>query len=176
MQRATVENDEETLGVLTYSLSLVQSAGNSPGALPLQKDTNALYSYKPLRPGTKDIRILILYPDHDPEAEIRCDLFPLEHEFMRENGVESFPYMALSYTWGNRDPPRFISLGGKQKQVTLNLYRALLEFRDPTMPSLLWVDALCINQDSIDEKNHQVNMMDDVYKNAGCVLIWLDEE
>ncbi|KAK4554266.1 hypothetical protein LTR86_008794 [Recurvomyces mirabilis] len=38
-----------------------------------------------------------------------------------------------------------------------------------------WVDKLCIDQDNILEKNHQVSMMGDIYRHAFEVLIWLGE-
>ena len=37
------------------------------------------------------------------------------------------------------------------------------------------VDALCINQNDIDEKNQQVQMMRDIYKNAVHVVVSLGE-
>jgi hypothetical protein len=39
----------------------------------------------------------------------------------------------------------------------------------------LWVDAICINQKSLEERNKQVVLMGDIYKCAQRVLIWLGE-
>jgi hypothetical protein len=36
-----------------------------------------------------------------------------------------------------------------------------------------WIDALCINQDNLDEKTEQVRQMWRIYENAGLVIIWL---
>jgi hypothetical protein len=41
---------------------------------------------------------------------------------------------------------------------------------------LLWVDAICIDQSNIEERNHQVKLMDLIYKNAKIVFMWLGEE
>ena len=38
-----------------------------------------------------------------------------------------------------------------------------------------WIDALCINQLDVDEKNEQVGRMREIYSNAPCVLIWLGD-
>ena len=38
---------------------------------------------------------------------------------------------------------------------------------------MLWVDAICINQEDQTEKGHQVSQMRDIYKGADEVLIWL---
>ncbi|KAK7753719.1 hypothetical protein SLS62_004342 [Diatrype stigma] len=40
----------------------------------------------------------------------------------------------------------------------------------------VWIDALCINQEDIDEKNSQVPMMGDIYAQAAFVVAWLGEE
>jgi hypothetical protein len=40
---------------------------------------------------------------------------------------------------------------------------------------MLWVDAVCIDQDCIKEGNHQVGIMGGTYRSAKCVLIWLGE-
>jgi hypothetical protein len=41
---------------------------------------------------------------------------------------------------------------------------------------LLWVDAICINQEDYDERSHQVKMMGMIYARASAVMIWLGKE
>jgi len=38
-----------------------------------------------------------------------------------------------------------------------------------------WTDAICIDQTSVHERNHQVNMMRNIYAAAALVLVWLGE-
>jgi len=38
---------------------------------------------------------------------------------------------------------------------------------------VLWIDAICINQEDVDEKSHQVAMMGDLYSRCLTVYIWL---
>jgi hypothetical protein len=38
-----------------------------------------------------------------------------------------------------------------------------------------WINAICINQDSVLERNHQVQMMRQIYSNAESVSVWLGE-
>lgn len=49
----------------------------------------------------------------------------------------------------------------------------------PSEPSeccmYFWIDALCINQLDVDEKNEQVGRMKEIYSNAPSVLIWLGD-
>jgi hypothetical protein len=59
--------------------------------------------------------------------------------------------------------------------VTVNLDEALRHFRSITHPNsfLLWADALCINQNDIEERENQVQLMGEVYRRAGTVRVWL---
>jgi hypothetical protein len=40
----------------------------------------------------------------------------------------------------------------------------------------IWVDAICINQQDIPEKNQQVSQMQDIYVGSTQVVVWLGEE
>jgi hypothetical protein len=42
-----------------------------------------------------------------------------------------------------------------------------------TMPMRFWVDAICINQNDLNEKNEQVPRMGDIYSMASRVWIWI---
>lgn len=64
----------------------------------------------------------------------------------------------------------------KSFSITHNLHQALQRIREDRAGTLLWVDAICINQSDDDEKTHQVKMMRDIYNHAELVLIWLGEE
>ena len=54
-----------------------------------------------------------------------------------------------------------------------NLDVALRRFRSPKEPRILWVDAICINQQSVVERGTQVALMLDIYARAENVQIWL---
>jgi hypothetical protein len=51
-----------------------------------------------------------------------------------------------------------------------------LRFRNITHQRVLWIDSICIDQNAIEERNHQVKLMGNVYQRANRVLIWLGEE
>jgi hypothetical protein len=84
--------------------------------------------------------------------------------------------MALSYVWVDHTPPETIFLHGIQKSVTPNLFAALRQLRDPNVISLFWMDVLCIDQDNVQERNHQVQLMSLIYSKAARVLMWLGED
>lgn len=58
-------------------------------------------------------------------------------------------------------------------QVTLNLEAALRHIRKSSHAITLWVDAICINQNDVAEKNHQVEMMREIFSGAELVIAWL---
>lgn len=61
---------------------------------------------------------------------------------------------------------------GKLSRISQRLLPTMFS---PKEPLRLWVDALCINQDDIPERNHQVTQMALIYSNARQVISWLGE-
>ncbi|KAK4231435.1 heterokaryon incompatibility protein-domain-containing protein, partial [Podospora fimiseda] len=66
-----------------------------------------------------------------------------------------------------------ILINGQPLSITSNLEKALRQLRQTNSVRILWVDAICINQNSIEERNHQVNLMGLIYSRADKVLLWL---
>jgi hypothetical protein len=59
--------------------------------------------------------------------------------------------------------------------VTESLHSALWRIREQKLASVLWADAVCINQSNDDEKTNQVRMMQDIYSQADTVIVWLGD-
>ncbi|KAN0076682.1 Heterokaryon incompatibility protein (HET) domain containing protein [Elaphomyces granulatus] len=123
------------------------------------------------------IRVLILLPGQETD-DIRCKL---EHTYISPRQQDpqpegSRPYEALSYTWGDPKRTQTILLGGSLFEVTVNLEIALRHLRLTDSPRVLWVDALCIDQKNIPERNKQVLRMNLIYEQASRVIVWLGEE
>lgn len=82
-------------------------------------------------------------------------------------------YDALSYYWG---PPggrrNLIHIDGEAILISPSLYAFLRRF-GANSEQTIWVDALCINQDDVEERNQQVSVMDSVYRGAAVVHVWL---
>ena len=85
-------------------------------------------------------------------------------------------YEALSYTWGDPKITKPVICSGKKIDVTANLHSALHHLRYPDRQRILWVDALCINQEDDNDKETQVQRMGRIYSKARRVLIWLGED
>lgn len=60
--------------------------------------------------------------------------------------------------------------------VTKNLYGALNHLRNEHTERDLWVDAICINQDNIKERNYQVTLMKNIFQKSRNTVVWLGEE
>jgi hypothetical protein len=119
--------------------------------------------------------------DHDP---IKIDLF---HALLDEHPS----YKALSYTWGAPfevgledlsawKETRSILINGQEFPARRSLEAAIRRLRlQPNAQeddSPFWIDAICIDQSSIAERNHQVRRMKDIYETAKEVVAWLGPE
>lgn len=87
-------------------------------------------------------------------------------------------YAALSYVWVDEKDTTIIAINNKRRRVTTNLAKALSafvqdgEFEDGYK---LWVDAICINQQDMDERARQLRKMRHIYGDAWSVVAWLGE-
>jgi hypothetical protein len=129
------------------------------------------YSYRPLL-SPRSIRILYLQPHHDHKADLNCTL----DDALIDDLDSSRPcYDALSYVWGERHGSRPLLCEGKAILITPNCELALRHLRRRKKTVKLWVDAICIDQASISEREQQVPLMGDIFRRAFQVTIWLGE-
>jgi hypothetical protein len=94
----------------------------------------------------KSIRVFHL----DPASEFSSNISGSLHETSLQN---SAAYDALSYEWGAPEP----------------------KLRHRARKRILWIDAICIDQEDEKDKSHQVAMMADIYSKADRVIVWLGE-
>ena len=123
------------------------------------------FSYVELPNPAQDLRLLHINPGRD-DVTIDCSLSVFN--------IRTAPiYGAISYTWGNPQPTRTITINGNTVQVGINCHYALWQVRQKSRATYYWIDALCINQSNMDEKNRQVQIMNEIFSRAGCVLVSL---
>lgn len=126
------------------------------------------FNYLPLKPGQNSIRLLRV-PQSPPDSElIPCRL----HTFSLNDAPS---YIAFSYPWGKSTQESPISLNDAQFPVRDNVHGLLQEVRrcEKFKGRFLWIDAICIDQKNIEERNHQVGIMRQFYTKATEVLVWL---
>jgi hypothetical protein len=133
------------------------------------------FQHSPLTDPRSDIRLIrisnvIDSPDASASPVIEVELF---HTPLASAGN----YIAISYAWGDPTPVRRLFCNGAELYVPENTFRVLytifhcsrkattaLYNRGDTFT--LWIDALCINQQDVSEKNCQVPMMGKIYQLA----------
>jgi Heterokaryon incompatibility protein (HET) len=145
------------------------------------------YEYSPL-PSPTDIRLVELQPCSDGAISITLMITKLENAPM---------FDALSYTWGNPYSPYLgestttiswetadvaILCNRKKLFIASNLRDALHmlqknDWRSETVPRqrYIWIDALCIDQSNLSEREAQVSLMGELYRKATTVIAWLGD-
>ncbi|KAH7351367.1 heterokaryon incompatibility protein-domain-containing protein [Rhexocercosporidium sp. MPI-PUGE-AT-0058] len=127
-----------------------------------------MFEYRPLNAARREIRLLVLHPSTD-----MLDFFTYTCSLIYVSMDEDPDYEALSYVWGSEGNKQKILIDGRQLSVTLNLAEALDHLHDSHRTRKLWVDAICINQKDIPERNQQVLCMTEIYARARNVVVWI---
>lgn len=126
----------------------------------------------------KQIRLIDILPRREEHDMICCRVFKA-HLPPDSPGPDAWRYHSLSYVWGDPFPTADIILNGSRMAVTKNLESALRHLRDSSTPEFqglpVWVDAICINQDDLKERNEQVRIMRDIYRKAHRVISYLGD-
>ncbi|KAJ4153114.1 hypothetical protein LMH87_009619 [Akanthomyces muscarius] len=123
--------------------------------------------FEPLSQEDAEIR-LIRYRHWDPE----WPTFDFDMGVASLNTLAS--YRAISYTWGSSGKPITtpfeIIVNGRSVPVSSNLHYALMQVCNTrSRNKWLWVDALCINFDDLNERNWQVANMHRIFASADFV-------
>ncbi|KAF2015131.1 hypothetical protein BU24DRAFT_228758 [Aaosphaeria arxii CBS 175.79] len=133
------------------------------GDLPLP------YRYVPLDVVAGEIRLVLLPPAKQYSDPIKAYL---AHE--RLNGPVRF--LCLSYTWGSSQRDNEMLLNNQVMKITHNLDKALRDLRSyDNIGIVVWIDAICINQENTQEKSRQIPRMCSIYAKAFTVWMWLGE-
>jgi hypothetical protein len=83
------------------------------------------------------------------------------------------PYCAISYTWGDPNSTAVdVIVNDKPMVVRRSCEYALQQAFTMKQEKLdyLWIDAICVDQNDLVERGHQVALMDAIYKRATLVL------
>lgn len=100
--------------------------------------------------------------------------------YLTSNGSIKEPYMTLSHCWGNSRVLRLTTATRDRLQKGFNVTELPSTFQDAIMVTkalginFLWIDALCIIQDSIVDWQHEATLMSQVYSNSICNISALD--
>ena len=153
--------------------------------------------WKPLESGS--IRLLHIEPASYPDAPISCSL---QYVSLKADKPQ---YITLSYAWGETHSDGshltdWIRCDECILPVTAHLNTALKRIRQklddgtftqhhtidaersaqsnssiPRLRPSFWIDAICINQVDVQERNDQVRSMADIFSKSSRMLIWLGD-
>lgn len=129
------------------------------------------FKHVPLDYSRPSIRLIRIASGLSVDGLIQCEMF---HCF-----IGKIDYVCLSYTWGETQDQHEILIDGKLFQVSKNLWAFLraTRLRHLELKGLCnlpyWIDAVCIDQRNLRERNHQVAVMGRIYSRASCVIVWL---
>lgn len=130
--------------------------------------TTPYFSYDTLEPGS--VRLVLIKPPFADvsAAPVSCQLiqYPIDNAKMPS-------YEALSYTWGEETATETILIDGCPFLVRPNLHGAMRILRKPFEDRLMWIDAICIDQNDMGERDDQVPRMRTIYSRASTVMIYL---
>ncbi|PVI02125.1 HET-domain-containing protein, partial [Periconia macrospinosa] len=89
-------------------------------------------------------------------------------------------YQAVSYTWGDNLVSKWIWIANdhgppKMMNIGINCCLALDQIKRFGTTQYFWIDAICINQQDLDEKSHQVAMMGKIFERANSVFASVGE-
>lgn len=112
------------------------------------------YVYRPLLKDANSIRLLQIFPGVR-NTEIHCVVF--DYSFRHDRSAS---YEALSYVWGDpatthriliqdANTPNLHGMGSFYLGIATNLHIVMQRLRDPYVPRMVWIDAVCINQDDL---------------------------
>lgn len=129
---------------------------------------SSLYKTLPLEHPNAQIRLLRVLPGQDDKFELTVHDLDPEHGRVPE-------YIAISYTWGDKEPAQPITLNGHVVQVRPHCWQALHQLRSHhnMVTVCVWIDSICIDQSDNEEKNSQVALMGTIYKQAKSVAACL---
>jgi hypothetical protein len=138
-------------------------------------NSESLYSILPLKEEA-EFRLLKVnhqYTEHGfaiRQATFRLSVFNIH---------DCPPYHTLSYTWGQQTTQHMttITIDGLEIHITKTLLCALKAISkiQKGQDFLIWADAISINQNNLKERNHQVQLMEEIYRRCESVLIWLGD-
>ena len=114
------------------------------------------------------IRLIELLPGTIGPPTCRINIFSLDDDDVPI-------YEALSYTWGAVVKTEKLYCQQGYLDVTNNLHSAFFRLRRKNSSRLLWVDAICVNQDDLAERGQQVQLMQRIYQQAKQVVVWLGD-
>jgi hypothetical protein len=141
--------------------------------IDISKECDDAVQFPPLDLREPSFRLIRLMPRRLGDSTISCLLLSATQAQWKGR------YVAGSYVCGPTTPTTQIYINGTPFPIPLNLHaflvasRDYLEARGFCAGLVMWIDAICIDQHSFTERNHQVSIMKHIFQNASTTFSWL---
>lgn len=132
--------------------------------LPIANEQMASFSHDSLPDSASHIRLLeVLEGNFGEHVVCEVSTWPI--------GTAP-PYCAISYTWGDPNSTVDITVNGQTMEVSRNCEYALQQvfITMQKKQEYLWIDAICVDQNNLVERGHQITLMGALFKRASQVL------
>lgn len=170
-----LQNTTEVLQVLPATSQKTPDPQNGSSGCGSVYDAHPL-----IRPRTTRVLEILPATSQDMTNTISCRLsvisldppyWPWAHRLLSVD--YALDYRAVSYVWGDASITNDILVEGKPFTIRNNLWNFLAQARKERFSGTLWIDAICINQADIEERNRQVAIMGLIYSKAIDVWAWV---
>jgi len=118
------------------------------------------FCYSPINSFFGEIRVLNIHPGSPNDKII------LTFDILRIENDSNLDLEAVSYKWGSPEGEHRIQLDDQLFIVTSSQMKMIQDLRDLNRIHRVWIDALCINQKNVSERNQQVQLMRKVFRNS----------
>jgi Heterokaryon incompatibility protein (HET)/SH3 domain len=164
------------------------TVGSTPSVEERQSNPSRYYQYSEIE--RNQIRLIYITLENVEQfiASGKQSLFITIHHASLEEVRDA---VAFSYCWGDPNVKKAVFANGKLLYIPSTLWRAL-RWQYPqgghsaySLPGsreddrlgagIFWADAICINQNNVLEKNHQIPLMGAIYSQARQVLVYVNE-
>ncbi|PQE31850.1 hypothetical protein CJF32_00005154 [Rutstroemia sp. NJR-2017a WRK4] len=142
-----------------------------PAPLAVQNNpegSSGPFTYLPLDYVMGEFRVFELWGSGNPSD-------PLKGMLAYTTRAEDIPYVCLSYTWGEEEPTEDMWLVGQRFKIRKRLADFFRTVRRENATFVIWIDAICIDQQNVAERNRQLPRMIDIYAAADMVVSWVGE-
>lgn len=169
LQETTDESDDLESSAASSQVEMSVSLKTPALATKSASKKQNLPKYCYQRLGEGEMRLFVLFPGDydDPIRGCICHM-PLS---------SAGPYRALSYVWGpDQQSERNLATPDGVLKIKAALGSALQRIRQKDKEMVLWVDAICINQEDTKEKVQQILLLPRMFQGATSTLAVLSTD
>ena len=126
------------------------------------------YVYKSLPTSPATIRLIKIHNETSSfDDPINCEIHHVSLD-----AASGYRYTGLSYVWGEPNYDQTIHCDECVIKVTSHLHGAIQSLRSRRV-TWVWIDAICIDQSNIAERNAQVSIMGRIFKQTHMTYAYL---